>query len=169
MPPVDPARWRELSALLDAALDLDPGGARRSRGVSARGHARPRGVARRSSRRAAPGVAEALPRSGPDLPELPFPVSGQTIGAYTLDRPLGAGGMGAVWLGRRSDGRFEGQVAIKLLNLALLDERGQARFRREGTRAGASLTSEYRAAARCRRERERPAVSRARIRRRPAD
>ena len=23
MPPVDPARWRELSALLDAALELD--------------------------------------------------------------------------------------------------------------------------------------------------
>ena len=55
------------------------------------------------------------------------------MGAYTLERPLGAGGMGAVWLGRRSDGRFDGRVAIKLLNLALLDERGQARFRREGT------------------------------------
>ena len=45
---------------------------------------------------------------------------GQTIGSYALERPLGQGGMGTVWLARRSDGRFEGQVAIKILNLALL-------------------------------------------------
>jgi serine/threonine-protein kinase len=56
---------------------------------------------------------------------------GQIIGSYTLDRLLGHGGMGTVWLARRSDDRFEGQVAIKFLNLALLD-RGAARFRREG-------------------------------------
>ena len=47
-------------------------------------------------------------------------LAGQTIGAYTLERPLGEGGMGAVWLGHRSDGRYEGQVAVKFLNLALL-------------------------------------------------
>ena len=45
-------------------------------------------------------------------------LAGQTIGAYTLERPLGEGGMGAVWLGHRSDGRYEGQVAVKFLNLA---------------------------------------------------
>ena len=78
-------------------------------------------------------IAKRFLETGPDLSELPIPVSGQTIGAYTLERPLGAGGMGAVWLGRRSDGRFDGQVAIKMLNMALLDDRGQTRFRREGT------------------------------------
>ena len=41
--------------------------------------------------------------------------------------------MGTVWLARRSDGRFEGTAAVKLLNLALLDQVGAARFRREGT------------------------------------
>jgi eukaryotic-like serine/threonine-protein kinase len=58
---------------------------------------------------------------------------GQTFGAYTLVRSLGAGGMGSVWLARRNDGRFEGTVAIKLLSAALLSAAGVSRFRREGT------------------------------------
>jgi serine/threonine protein kinase len=62
-----------------------------------------------------------------------IPLAGRRIGAYTLERPLGQGGMGTVWLARRSDGRFEGRAAIKLLNLALLDPVGAERFRREGT------------------------------------
>ncbi len=61
------------------------------------------------------------------------PLAGRRLGAYTLERPLGQGGMGAVWLARRSDGRFEGKVAVKLLHLALLDPIGAERFRREGT------------------------------------
>ncbi|HEX5438277.1 MAG TPA: protein kinase [Gemmatimonadaceae bacterium] len=60
-------------------------------------------------------------------------LQGLRLGAYTLERPLGQGGMGSVWLARRSDGRFEGQAAVKLLNLALLSAAGEARFRREGS------------------------------------
>ena len=130
---VDPSHWRELSALLDQALDLDPAG---------------RAALVASVRETSPGIATSLHdllaehdqaaarrflEADADTTNLPFPCHGQTIGAYTLDRPLGAGGMGTVWLGRRSDGRFQGQVAIKLLNLALLDSRGQERFRREGS------------------------------------
>ncbi|HYV65563.1 MAG TPA: serine/threonine-protein kinase, partial [Myxococcales bacterium] len=59
-------------------------------------------------------------------------LEGQSIGPYTLERPLGRGGMGAVWLARRSDGRFEGKVAVKFLNLALLAGGGAKRFQREG-------------------------------------
>jgi serine/threonine protein kinase/Tfp pilus assembly protein PilF len=58
---------------------------------------------------------------------------GQAFGAYALVKPLGAGGMGSVWLARRNDGRFEGTAAVKLLSAALLDSEGVARFRREGT------------------------------------
>ena len=32
--------------------------------------------------------------------------------------------MGSVWLARRSDGRFEGQVAIKFLNVGLVGRAG---------------------------------------------
>lgn len=60
-------------------------------------------------------------------------LSGLEFGAYALERPLGQGGMGSVWLARRIDGRFEGRVAIKLLNLALVSTTGQERFRREGS------------------------------------
>src|SRR5690606_34780854 len=37
------------------------------------------------------------------------------LGAWQPDRLLGRGGMGEVWLAHRCDGRFEQQVAIKLL------------------------------------------------------
>ena len=60
-------------------------------------------------------------------------LKGLTLGGYTLERPLGHGGMGSVWLAHRSDGRSESRVAVKLLNLALLSPAGQARFRREGS------------------------------------
>src|SRR5690606_17832334 len=55
------------------------------------------------------------------------------FGAYSLIRLLGRGGMGSVWLARRSDGRFEGEVAIKLLGAALLTGTGAERFSREGS------------------------------------
>jgi len=41
--------------------------------------------------------------------------AGQQFGQYTLTEPVGSGGMGTVWRAERSDGRFEGEVAVKLL------------------------------------------------------
>ncbi len=40
---------------------------------------------------------------------------GQQFGQYRLTEQIGSGGMGAVWRAERSDGRFEGDVAVKLL------------------------------------------------------
>src|SRR5262249_1707817 len=42
------------------------------------------------------------------------------------------GGMGSVWLADRSDGRFEGLAAVKLLNASLVGRAGEERFKREG-------------------------------------
>ena len=42
--------------------------------------------------------------------------AGDEIGAWRLVRPIGRGGTGEVWLARRDDGRFEQQVAVKLLH-----------------------------------------------------
>jgi eukaryotic-like serine/threonine-protein kinase len=84
---------------------------------------------------------EALEQSnflGSALPSMMSLVTeaGQRFGSYTLDRPIGYGGMGTVWLAHRSDGRFEGDVAIKLLNAALIGHDGEERFRREGYLVG---------------------------------
>lgn len=53
------------------------------------------------------------------------------IGPYEIDRLLGRGGMGAVYLAHRADGQFEQQVAIKLIDLPLATEVFRERFRQE--------------------------------------
>src|SRR5919112_5800337 len=58
---------------------------------------------------------------------------GRRVGAWTLDRALGQGGMGTVWLAHPNDGRFEGQAAVKLLNLAFVGHPSEQRFAREGS------------------------------------
>ena len=60
-------------------------------------------------------------------------MAGKHVGAYTIDRLLGSGGMGEVWLASRSDGRFEGKCAIKFLNDSVAQPRLAERFRQEGT------------------------------------
>ena len=67
-------------------------------------------------------------------PMVPVPsLAGQSAGAYTLLSEIGRGGMGSVWLAERSDGRFTGNVAVKLLNPGRVGRQAEARFRREGT------------------------------------
>jgi tetratricopeptide (TPR) repeat protein len=53
------------------------------------------------------------------------------IGPYLLDRLLGRGGMGAVYLAHRADGQFEQKVAIKLIDLPFATGVFQKRFRQE--------------------------------------
>ena len=77
--------------------------------------------------------AEGFLDAAPQIEPLEASLAGVTIGAYTLKSSIGHGGMGSVWLASRSDGRFEGQVAVKLLNAALVGRGGEERFRREGT------------------------------------
>ena len=53
------------------------------------------------------------------------------IGPYALDRLLGRGGMGAVYLAHRADGQFDQQVAIKLIDMPLATNIFRERFRME--------------------------------------
>gem|GEM_PF-681256 len=57
--------------------------------------------------------------------------AGRRIGPYQLERILGRGGMGAVYLAHRADGQFEQQVAIKLIDVPLAGDLFRERFRRE--------------------------------------
>jgi eukaryotic-like serine/threonine-protein kinase len=56
---------------------------------------------------------------------------GKKIGAYTIERLLGRGGMGSVWLGRRSDDKFEGKAAVKLLERRGLGQLAATQIRHE--------------------------------------
>jgi serine/threonine-protein kinase len=72
-----------------------------------------------------------LERSFQPMPLGP-PYPGQAVGPYDLIKEVGHGGMGNVWLAKRSDGRFQRQVAIKFLNIGFLGRGGEQRFKREG-------------------------------------
>ncbi|MGA2217370.1 MAG: serine/threonine-protein kinase, partial [Terracidiphilus sp.] len=59
------------------------------------------------------------------------PPERKQVGPYELDRLLGRGGMGAVYLAHRADGQFEQKIAIKLIDLPFSSELLRERFRQE--------------------------------------
>ena len=131
----DPERWKRLSPLLDGLLDLPaPERAERLRVLHSEDTALAAElVALVAAAEGADGarfLSGVASRGAPS--EAPPTLEGQRLGAYTLVAPLGQGGTGSVWRARRDDGRFEGEVAIKLLHLSLLGQAGAQRFRREG-------------------------------------
>jgi len=56
---------------------------------------------------------------------------GQRVGSYEIVSELGSGGMGAVYLARRADGKFEQRVAVKMLKREFNTERLRRAFDRE--------------------------------------
>lgn len=126
-------RWPALSPLLDRALDMS--GDERAAWLGSLRAEDPVLAAELETlldEANAIGRERFLEGGGPSLP-LFASLAGQTIGPWTLDSPIGRGGMGSVWLARRSDGRFEGSAAVKLLNAELVGLAGERRFRREGS------------------------------------
>ncbi len=77
------------------------------------------------------GLAHLLSSSSDPQSPLPQPrgSAGESYGNYMLTSLLGSGGSGCVWRARRSDGAFDGDVAIKLLSSST----GLARFHLEGS------------------------------------
>jgi eukaryotic-like serine/threonine-protein kinase len=59
--------------------------------------------------------------------------AGGQIGPYVIERLLGRGGMGSVWLGRRNDGKFEGRAAIKILERRGLGGNAGSQIRHEAS------------------------------------
>jgi serine/threonine-protein kinase len=125
---MDPERWQRLSPLLDALFELDDDERERSL---------------RLMREEDPQTADDLEAllkletdredflSEPLVAPLPGPRPGIDIGPYRLERLLGEGGMGQVWLAARADGLYQRRVAVKLLRPGLVDPNLRLRFTRE--------------------------------------
>lgn len=126
--PLDPDRWRRLSAMLDAALDL-PAAERAARldrlcggdavlrreveDMMAAAESEGGPLASSAADLAVPLLAAALDADAGECAGQ-ADSSGRLVGPFRLVRKIGEGGMGAVYLAERTDGQFEQQVAIKL-------------------------------------------------------
>ena len=127
---VDLDRWRQISKLLEATLDLEA-------------DERTSFLTEKCSedqqlRREVESYLRADEAMG-DFIEKPLfcwrrqeaVPPGSRIGAYKIARPIGHGGMGVVYLAERSDDVFEKQVAIKVLRHGIDTEEIIRRFREE--------------------------------------
>lgn len=130
---IDSGRWLRISGHLDRILEMPT--TEWSRGLDELRSADPdiatdvAAMIDQHRRLTKEGFLDASPAMRPVETSL----AGVTIGAYTLQSLIGHGGMGSVWKATRSDGRFEGYAALKLLNAALIGRGGEERFTREGT------------------------------------
>jgi len=140
---ISPADWPRLSALLDEVLELDeekrdawlarlaPGDLALSDVLRAllnqRAEIETRDILETPPDFAAALLAESARReySAHEL------APNATIGPYRLLRELGAGGMGAVWLAERVDGKLKRQVALKFPYAGPFQRQLAERIRRE--------------------------------------
>jgi len=130
---IDSEEWEKVSPLLDRALEMEPEVRDRWLVELATGDSRLAAAVRELlAEKAAADTGRFLENSPADALGQPGLV-GQRIAAYEIDELIGQGGMGSVWLAHRSDGRFEGKAAVKLLNAALIGGPAEQRFVREGS------------------------------------
>jgi Tol biopolymer transport system component len=132
---VNPDRWARIETLLDAALDLPPSERdaflQRECGNDAALLNEVRKILEAGEREdsvldssAAKLGATLIPNDGAGVPS--------RVGPYRIERLIGEGGMGSVYLAQRDDGEFDHRVALKLVRQGLhLDSRIVRRFREE--------------------------------------
>ncbi len=125
---MDADRWQRLSPLLDALLEL--GADARAQHLSALRGEDPALAADLDGLLALEDEGDDF-LSEPLIPPIPGPRAGSAVGPYQLDRMLGEGGMGQVWLAVRNDGLYQRRVALKLLRPGLADPNLRLRFTRE--------------------------------------
>ncbi len=125
---MDAERWQRLSPLLDALIDLEPD-ARAARLAELR-EEDPALTAELEALLALEDEHQDF-LSEPLVTPPPTIKPDTMIGPYKLERLIGEGGMGQVWLARRADGLYQRRVALKLLRPGLADPNLRQRFNRE--------------------------------------
>jgi serine/threonine-protein kinase len=119
---MDVARWTQIQTLFESALERDPD--ERDAFLQTACADDPDLLAEVRSLLAADAEAhplldslalDAIALPTDLLPDGILPSEGERVGPYRIVRPLGRGGMGAVFLAERADGQFEQRVALKLI------------------------------------------------------
>src|SRR3546814_9865574 len=125
---MDTERWRKLSPLLDAMLELDP--ATRARSMA-------------SLREEDPEMGDELAGlmahedehadflAEPLVAQLPGPRPGTVARPYCPERLHGEGGMGQVWLAGRDDSLHKRRDAMKLLRHGMAEQNLNVRMTRK--------------------------------------
>jgi hypothetical protein len=138
MPTESNDKWQTLSRLLDQVLDLEP--QQRAQWLESLAKSDPEMAERLSAALAArerEGFTGFLAGSAIDLKGLgDSTLVGRQVGPYVIDAEIGRGGMGSVWKAHRTDGLYEGIVAIKFVHAAWIGSAGEQRFRVEGNLLG---------------------------------
>lgn len=107
--------WREALARLDALLQQSP--AQREVSLTELAQSQPHVHSMLQSLLAAESVAERERfLEPPAAHESEGLQAGAQLGHYRILSQIGVGGMGEVWLARRDDGLYDGEVAIKTLH-----------------------------------------------------
>ncbi len=128
--PMDPRAWSEIEAVLEAALEVEPGG--RAALLRDRCEGRPDVLAEVESLLAAHDRAtHFLEPAVVAEPDDRVSAVGAFIDAYHLVERIGEGGMGEVYRAERADGTFAHQVAVKIGRVAMAGADATRRFRAE--------------------------------------
>lgn len=130
---MSPSRWSRVREVLEGVLDLpreaQPAAVESACGGDLEVRAAVIGLLQAEGA----GVLDRAPAACLHLPDdstVERSLSGQRLGPWLVQQPLGRGGMGDVYQGCRADGAFEQQVAIKVMRS--LGPASGLRFRREG-------------------------------------
>ena len=132
-----PQEWAQAMAAFDAWTELPE--AERAAWLDSMAQAKPGLHARVASLIRADQEAEGESFLSPGITPAGLPASGmegRQLGPWLIERLIGSGGMGQVWLARRTDGLYDGQAAIKLMRLPSADAGADERFAREGRLLG---------------------------------
>jgi serine/threonine-protein kinase len=128
--------WRRARALFERALEVEPAGRAAFVAAEAGGETPLEAAVARLLEADAAGTGPLETPSRRDLAELFADATeeawlGRMVGPYRIEARLGRGGMGSVFRARRADGRFEKEVAVKVMRSGLLDPESRRRFDRE--------------------------------------
>ncbi len=125
-----PDRWPEVKALFNALADMDDRA--RCRVLDERCAADPQLRAEvESLLRSHDSAGDFIDRPAVLSAAAVAPLEGRTIGPYRLEREIGRGGMGAVYLAVRADDEFRQRVAVKIIKRGMDTDEIVRRFRAE--------------------------------------